>query len=122
MSINLREIELTAGQAVMEDLDGATLSFNNLAQPITIPCTHSPVIKDFVMENGQSSKTLISACQFRVSAIDGFATDVELKKGLKCTLITGIDRVEYGMQLWAGGLLSGGAVYQFVLADENFKA
>ena len=120
--ISLREMELAAGQVVAEQLDESTLTFSTLQDVPTIPCTHSPIIKDFVMENGQSSKTLIQSCQFRVSAIDGFATDAQLLKGLKCTLTTGIDRVEYPMQLWAGGLVSGGAVYQFALADANFHA
>jgi hypothetical protein len=122
VAINLREMQLTAGQVVGEQLDGATLTFTTLPQSAPVPCTHSPIIKDFVMENGQSSKTLVQACQFRVAAVDGFATDAELQKGLKCTLTTGIDQVQYGMQLWAGGLISGGAIYQFMLADESFRA
>lgn len=114
-------MELTAGQGVMEDLDGGTLTFGS-GFNITIPCTHSPLIKDFMMMNGESSRGAVQACQFRAAAVEGIITDAQLKKGLPCTLKTGGKAVEYSMQLNTGGLLAGGQIYQFELRDLNWGA
>ncbi len=114
-------MQLTAGQLVGEQLDGATLAFGAPFN-ITIPCTHSPLIKDFVLMSGESSRGAVQACQFRASQVDGIITDAQLKKGLPCTLVTGGEAVEYSMQLWSGGLIAGGQIYQFELHDLNWGA
>jgi hypothetical protein len=123
VAITLRELQLTAGQIACEILDGSTLNFTSLTSSPTIPCTSGPVMKDFdLVPGGQSPKTLVQAVQFRTSAIAPYATDVQLKKGLKCTLKLNSGGETYAMQLWNGGLLSGGAVYQFMLVDANYHA
>jgi hypothetical protein len=119
--ISLREMQLTAGQVVGEQLDGATIAFG-APHGITIPCTHSPIVKDFVMWNGESSRGAVQACQFRAASVEGIIPDDKLKKGLQVTLTTGGESIVYAMQLWAGGLLAGGEMYQFELKDLNWGA
>ena len=113
-------MQLTAGQVVGEQLDGATLFFP--AFNLTVPCIHSPLIKDFVLLSGESSRGAVQACQFRASTVDGVITDAQLKKGLPCTLTTGGEAISYSMQLWVGGIVSGGQMYQFELKDLNWGA
>lgn len=118
-------MELSVGQSIVEDLDGATLMFDTLTQPITIPCTFTRIIKDFQIPNsggGFSSLTSIGDVVFRVSQLEGMADDATIKKGLHC-ILTPIPGAEpMGLQLWHGGFMPGGALYKWYLVDENFKA
>ncbi len=120
--ISLREMELSVGQCVVEELDGATLTFDTLPNPIVVPCTITPIIKDFQMIGGQSATTYVEVCIFRASYIEGITEDNVIKKGLHCILtpIPGADTI--GLQLWHGGLMPGARLYNFMLADENYKA
>jgi hypothetical protein len=123
--ISLRECELTVGQSIGEDLDGATLTFDTLPQPVTIPCTFTPIKKSFqipIQGGGFSLTTSIGIVVFRTSQLDGFADDSIIKQTLHC-ILTPIPGAEpMGLQLWHGGLMPGGGLYEFMLVDENFHA
>lgn len=123
MSISLREMQLTAGQATVEDLDGAKLTFDTLKWPATVvvPCVHGPIIKNFMLMDGRSSETMIGFCDFRAALFEGIADDSVIIKGLHCILRPTPRDLPMGLQLWDGGLLPGGAIYKFRLVDENFK-
>lgn len=117
-------MELSVGQSIVENLDGATLTFDTLPIIVTIPCTFTPILKDFQMPNsggGLSPMTGVAICLFRASLLDGIADDSIIKKGLHCIFTPGLDEETMGMQLWAGGLMPGAALYKFELRDENFK-
>ena len=122
---SLRELELSVGQSIVEDLDGATLMFDTLQTgPVTIPCTFTPIVKDFQIPSsggGFSSLTSIGSVVFRVSQLDGIADDATVKKGLHCILTPVPGAEPMGMQLWQGGFIPGAALYKWHLVDENFK-
>ena len=125
MSISLRELELTAGQCVVEMLDGATLQFTSFPQPFTVPCTITKLVKDFdLIPGGKSQKTMFAICLFRACTIPASAlpTFNDNPKGVKCTLSPTPKAASISLQLWHGGIMPGAAVYQFMLVDQNFKA
>ena len=121
--ISLREMELSVGQATVEALDGATLTFTFASQPgqVVVPCVHGPILKNFDLGNGKSALTMISFCDFRACFFEGIADDSVIVKGLQCTLLSTPGADPLYLQLWTGGLLPGGAVYKFVLVDANYK-
>src|ERR1039458_6235969 len=105
MSISLREMQLSVGQAIVESLDGAMLYFDTLPQSVAIPCTFTPIIKDFQIPNsggGFSSLTSIGGVVFRASMVEGFADDAIIKKGLHCVLTPIPDAEPIRLQLWHG--------------------
>ena len=120
--ISLREMELTAGQQVVENLDGATLTFPaaSAALPqLKVPCTITKILTDFVLVfEGKSSKTFVQICLFRAALVGNRV----LTKGDLCSLSPYPGATPYAMRLWHGGLMPGGAVYQFMLVDENYSA
>ena len=123
--INLREIELTVGQSIVEELDGATLTFDSLPQAVTVPCTFTPIKKTMQIPNmggGFSSLTSIGIVLFRAALLSGFADDAIMQKGLHCILTPKPGSEPLKLQLWTGGLMLGSALYDFMLVDENYKA
>jgi hypothetical protein len=123
--ISLREIELTVGQSIVENLDGATLTFDTLQHPITIPCTFTPIIKSIQMPllgGGFSPTTSIGIVVFRVAMFEGIADDSIIKQGLHCILTPFPGAEPMGLQLWPGGFMPGAGLYKFQLVDENYKA
>lgn len=113
---SFRALELTAGQVVMEDLDGAMAQF---ATGNPIPCTHSQLIYDFeLVPGGQSPKLTIAAIQFRADQVAGITLRKDVKFSLKITPTA--DPI--ALKLGHGGLLPGGAMYQFMAFDANYGA
>ena len=111
----MRELELTSGQQVAEVLDGATLTIMGAV----IPCTHGPILGDFeLMPGGPSPKTTVPSLEFRASLLSPQVP----KKGVHCQLKITPTSDPIALQLWSGGLLSGGAVYQFMAVDANYRA
>lgn len=98
-----------------------------------IPCSISPVVFDFEIEDGISATTFVEQCEFLVS--DG-PTDPKnpgnillLKKGTPCVLTVSNNQSNpaktiqnYNLQLWKGGLLAGGLIWRFMLVDLNENA
>ncbi len=116
--ISLRELELTAGQNVVEALDGATIAFTTQPNPITVPCTITKILTDFVLVfGGKSSKTVVEICLFRAALLG----DRILSKGDFCTLTPYTGGPQYKLRLWHGGLMPGGKLYQFMLVDANYN-
>lgn len=84
----------------------------------TIPCSHSKLEKDFdLVPGGVSPKTFIASLTFRVE-LTGKSIP---KKGTLCTLKT-VDKQSVALQLWSGGPLPGGELYEFMAVDANYKA
>ncbi len=119
-------MQLSAGQMTVESLDNSTLTFDTLESgQVTIPCTFTPIIKDFQIPNsggGFSSLTSIGGVVFRESMLAGVADDATIKKGLHCILIPKPGAEPMGLQLWHGGYVAGACLYKFMLCDENYKA
>ena len=114
----LQQIVFTAGQKVHESLFGAMLTipcFN-----VTVPCTHSRIMKDFdLVPGGQSPKSFIETINFRRELL----TDGDVpSKGVKCSLDMGNDVPILALQFWNGGLKPDGLTYDFMAVDENFHA
>ena len=118
MSISLRDTELTVGQTIAEKLCGAALDFSPLLTK-PVPCTITKVLKDWVLVfGGKSSKTFVQICLFRAELITGFVPD----KGIQCSLTPSYGQTPMAMRLWHGGLMPGGALFQFMLVDVNYSA
>lgn len=110
----LRELELTAGLSVAQQLDGAVLTIFGL----NIPCTHGPIMGDFeLVIGGKSPKTTIPSLEFAASLVGANVP----QKGVHCTLKLTPTSSPILLKLWSGGLLAGGAVYQFVAVDQNYN-
>ena len=112
-------MELTAGQAAVESLDGSTLELTTQNPTVKVPCTITKILTDFTLVfGGKSSKTVVQICLFRAELVG----DRVLTKGDLCRLIPYAGGPEYAMRLWHGGLMPGGALYQFMLVDQNYSA
>ena len=95
-----------------------------------IPCTISPVLKDFsIVPGGRSQKTFIESCIFLFA--DGpndpknAGQKIELGKATPCTLIVGPGpgaAMPIELLIWEGGLMPGGYQWRFSLVDRNFEA
>ena len=122
--ISLRNAELTAGQMIVEALDGATLQFTSFQTPFTVPCTITKMVKDFdLIPGGKSPKTILAICLFRTATIPAAALPYfnANPKGIQCTLTPTPASAPVSLQLRHGGLMPGGALYQFMLVDANYK-
>ena len=117
--ISLRGAELTAGQLAVESLDGATLALTSAVPPVTVPCTITKILTDFVLVfGGKSSKTAVQICLFRADLLGNRV----LTKGDFCTLTPYAGGPQYAMRLWHGGLMPGGSLYQFMLVSQDYNA
>jgi len=96
------------GQAVLRIFD------------MNIPVTHTEIVTDFEVMAGLSAKTFVERCEFRVSLVG--ANAINVLKGLKCTLTPVPGGPSFAMQLYHGGLQPGGAIFRFMLVDENYRA
>lgn len=117
-------MELSAGQTIVEGLDGATLKFDSLNPILIVPCTFTPIVKDLQIPNdggGFTSLTSIGIVLFRAALMNG-ARDSSIKKGLNCILTPTPGADPMPMQLWSGGLMPGAALYKFMLVDRFYKA
>jgi hypothetical protein len=94
---------------------------NGPESPFTVPLTHTKIDASFILSAGRSSDTTIERVEFRASLVPCEWIPFMLK-GTRCSLTIkpGADPVRF--QLWDGGLVEGGEVYRFMLADENFHA
>ena len=96
---------------------------------IAIPCTHSPIVRNWVLESGQSSITTVEVCKFLASDLPASVPGTNpavpavmaLVKGLPCQLKVNPALPNFPMQLWSGGLEPGGLVYAFMLVDANYR-
>lgn len=123
--VSLREIELTAGQSIVETLDGASLSFSTPSFTFSAPCTITKIVKDFdLIPGGQSPKTMLAICIIRRSTVPEPArpTFDGQPKGIKCTLKPTPCSTPLALMVWHGGLMPGAGVYNFTLVDASYKA
>lgn len=116
----------TALQEQYENFTGggvslATLTFTTLVPQVTVSVTHTKIDASFILSAGRSSDTTIERLEFRACLIP-VASQCKLIKGLKCSLVIKPGMKPIGLQLWDGGLLEGGEIYRFMMADENFRA
>jgi hypothetical protein len=94
---------------------GATIQF---AAGVLVPCTTSPLVRDFELAFGKSRTDFVEQCEFLASDAPAGVT---LDKGMPVTLVMGTGVPGKAMQLWHGGLLPGGQLYRFMLVDAVWK-
>ena len=98
----------------------AKLVFTSLTPPITVPVTHTMEDNDYEqLQAGRSVTRMYERCEFRVSLIPENQRQY-LKKGLPCSLYVNAGAPAKLLQLWAGGMMEGGEIYRFRLADVNY--
>src|ERR1019366_5192174 len=78
---------------------------------VVVPCTHSPLVKNWVMDNGKSSENSVEHCEFLASDLPVSVPNTNpsipmvnaLEKGVLCTLRINPQLPGIPMQLWIGG-------------------
>lgn len=112
------------GGSTSNRTQGATLTLFN----IVVPCTHSEIRRDWMLEDGQSIKTFIENCEFLASDLPATVPATNppqpmsyaLEKGVLCQLQQNPTLPQIPMRLWIGGLLPGGLVYRFMLVGADY--
>jgi len=103
---------------------GATLTI--IGQ--TIACTHSPILRDWILQDGKSPTTIVEACEFLLTDLPdtvpnsnpAISTARYLDKGVPCSLQINPNLPGIAFQLWTGGLQAGGLIFRFMLVSANF--
>ena len=120
----LTSLQTQAGQKTQERFYGAVmdifrdpLAVNPLVVPI--PCCHTHLRQDMFQSGaGIQMVSLIDSITFRAECCGG---NIPVK-GQPITLYPASGAQPINLQLWDGGLLPDGLVYQFVAVDANYKA
>ena len=124
----LQTLQWQAGQKKQEQLYGALLFiFNsqNAVEPLTdpIPCTHTHLMCDF--DFGPAGKSGTQAIEVLLFRADQVGANIP-EKGVFCRLRLATfpedGSQDVPLQLWSGGLLPDGLVYQFMVVDANYRA
>ena len=108
-----KELELMIGGK-----DGmATLSFPTIPGQSQVPLTHSRLVSDFRLDNGQSNTSFVEKCEFRAELI---GHPELIKKGLPVDLQINPRSPKIKMQLWLGGYMPGAYIFRFMLVSADY--
>jgi hypothetical protein len=94
-----------------------------------VPCTITPILANFEIEAGRSSLNFVEECEFLVADCPNDPQNpnnkLNLQKAINVVLTVSSDPkafpMQLPMQLWLGGLLPGGLIWRFSLADQSYK-
>ena len=103
---------------------GATLALFG----IIVPCTHSEVRRNWILDDGKSIKTFVEYCEFIASDLPAAVPATNppqpmaqaLEKGVFCQLKLNPNLPPLPMRLWIGGLQPGGLLYRFMLVGADY--
>jgi hypothetical protein len=124
----LTRMQSQAGQRKHERFYGARMAIFQTGQaanppvnPLTdpVPCCHTHLRLDMIQTGaGIHLLSLIETITFRADQCGGNLP----AKGTPFTLYPANGAQPLDLQLWDGGILPDGLIYQFVAVDANFKA
>ena len=97
---------------------------------VVVPCTHSPIVRNWILDAGKSSQTAVEHCTFLVSDLPANVPNTNpaksmtsvLEKGVPCLLNINPKLPGIKMMLWTGGLQTGGLIFDFMLVGDSHAA